>query len=225
MSVTTPEYVPKHFWKAFARFLKRHDSVSWDRTHVLAPTTETELLRTAVGTFDVHSQLWPSEGAEPIVTDAVARRRMVEDLYLEEIMEPGAGAPEPFSRICYLDFNPLSRRWEYVSLDTRIPAQLMYEISNDHTLGDQSTVVLHLPTFALPGWGTEVTGSRSAKGARSPLPIRTTRRCASTGLFRMRPSTSPSNTDTAAKPSRRHARAIRAVNSERFRPLSIRDVG
>jgi hypothetical protein len=32
MSVTTPEYVPKHFWKAFARSLKRHDRVSWDRT-------------------------------------------------------------------------------------------------------------------------------------------------------------------------------------------------
>ena len=34
----------------------------------------------------------------------------------------------------------------------------MYELSNDHTLGDGSTVVLHLPTFALPGWDTEVTG-------------------------------------------------------------------
>jgi hypothetical protein len=123
-----------------------------------ALTTETELLRTAVGTFDVHSQLWPTEGAEPIVTDAVARRRMVDDIYLEEIMEPGAAGPEPFNRICYLDFNPLSRRWEYVSLDTRIPAQLMYELSNDYTLGDQSTVVLHLPSFVLPGWGTEVTG-------------------------------------------------------------------
>jgi len=123
-----------------------------------ASSAEAELLRTAVGTFDVHSRLWPADGAEPIVTDAVARRRMVDDLYLEEVMEPEPGAPEPFSRICYLDFNPLSRRWEYVSLDTRIPAQLMYELSNDDTLGDRSTVVLHLPVFALPGWGTEVTG-------------------------------------------------------------------
>jgi hypothetical protein len=122
------------------------------------PSTETELLRTAVGTFDVHSQLWPAHGAEPLVTEAVARRRMIDDLYLEEIMEQETGAPDPFSRICYLDFNPLSRRWEYVSLDTRIPAQLMYELSNDHTLGDRSTVVLHLPIFALPGWGSEVTG-------------------------------------------------------------------
>jgi hypothetical protein len=123
-----------------------------------APTTETDLLRTAVGTFDVRNKLWPVAGAEPIVTDGVARRRMVDDLYLEEIMEPGAGAAEPFSRICYLDFNPLSGRWEYVSLDTRIPAQLMYELSNDRTLGKESTVVLHLPVFALPGWGTDVTG-------------------------------------------------------------------
>jgi hypothetical protein len=122
------------------------------------PSAETDLLQTAVGTFDVHSRLWPAEGAEPVVTDAVARRRMVDGLYLEEIMEPGAGATEPFSRICYLDFNPLSNRWEYVSLDTRIPAQLMCEFSNDRTLLEQSTVVLHLPGFVLPGWGTEVTG-------------------------------------------------------------------
>jgi hypothetical protein len=44
-----------------------------------SPTTETKLLRTAVGSFDVHSRLWPADGAEPIVTDAVARRRMVDD--------------------------------------------------------------------------------------------------------------------------------------------------
>jgi hypothetical protein len=76
---------------------------------------------------------------------------MVDDTYLEEVMEPGPGATEPFSRFCYLDFNPLSRRWEYVSLDTRIPAQLMYELSNGHNLGDRSTVVLHLPAFSCPG--------------------------------------------------------------------------
>jgi hypothetical protein len=133
-----------------------HSPTAIDR--LKAPSTETELLRTAVGTFYVHSQLWPADGAEPIVTDAVARRRMVDDLYLEEVMGPGEGVPERFSRICYLDFNPLSRRWEYVSLDTRIPAQLMYELSNDHALRARSTVVLHLPAFVLPGWGTEVTG-------------------------------------------------------------------
>lgn len=123
-----------------------------------APRAEIELLRTAVGIFDVRSQLWPQAGAEPIATNAVARRRMVDDMYLEEVMEPGPGASEPFSRICYLDFNPLSRRWEYVSLDTRIPAQLMYELSNDDHLGDRSAVVLHLPVFSLPGWGATVTG-------------------------------------------------------------------
>ena len=60
-----------------------------------APSAETDLLRTAVGSFDVRSRLWPAEGAEPIVTDAIARRRMVDDLYLEEIMEP---KPELLSR-------------------------------------------------------------------------------------------------------------------------------
>ena len=123
-----------------------------------APRAEIELLRTAAGLFDVHSRLWPEAGAEPIATDAVARRRMVDDMYLEEIMEPRPGATEPFSRICYLDFNPLSRRWEYVSLDTRIPAQLMYELSSDESLVDRSTVVLHLPAFTLSGWGAKVTG-------------------------------------------------------------------
>lgn len=123
-----------------------------------APSAETALLETAAGVFDVHSRLWPAPGADPLVTDAVARRRLISGMYLEEVMEPRPGAAETFSRVCYLGFNPLSRRWEYVSLDTRIPVQLMYELSTDHTLGDRSTVVLHLPAFALPGWGTEVTG-------------------------------------------------------------------
>jgi hypothetical protein len=123
-----------------------------------APGAETGLLRALAGTFDVHNRLWPFPGAQPVVAAAVARRRMVGDLYLEEVMEAAPGAPEPFSRICYLDFSRLARRWEYVSLDTRVPAQLMYEFSTGAGLDEGSTVVLHLPVFYLPGWGTEVTG-------------------------------------------------------------------
>jgi hypothetical protein len=113
-----------------------------------------------VGTFAVENTLWPAPDAGPIVSSpAVARRRMVDDLYLEEVMQPAPGADGPaFTRIHYLDFNYLNRRWEYVSLDTRIPAQLMYELSVDDTTREGNTIVLHLPSFTLPGWGPEVTG-------------------------------------------------------------------
>jgi hypothetical protein len=123
-----------------------------------APSAETELLQALCGTFAVKSRLWPAAGAEPMVTTAVARRRMIDGMYLEEVMEPAAAPDPPFNRICYLGFNPLGRRWEYVSLDSRIPVQLMYELSVEPTLGEGSTVTLYLPSFSLPGWGTEVTG-------------------------------------------------------------------
>jgi len=128
-----------------------------DRLKAAGP--ETELLRPLSGTFTVENRLWPEPGAEPVSSVAVARRRMVDDMYLEEVMEPPAGDGQPaFTRISYLGFNAVNRRWEYVSLDTRIPAQLMYELSVDDTLGAGQVLVLQLPGFTLPGWGPEVTG-------------------------------------------------------------------
>jgi hypothetical protein len=79
--------------------------------------------------------------------------------YLEEVMTPAASTGQPaFTRVCYLCFNVLNSRWEYVSLDTRIPAQLMYELSADGKLAEGQTLVLDLPGFTLPGWGSDVTG-------------------------------------------------------------------
>jgi len=124
-----------------------------------APGPETELLRPLRGTFAVENRLWPAPGADPVISAAIARRRLVDDMYLEEVMAPASGAGQPaFTRISYLNFNVLNRRWEYVSLDTRIPAQLMYELSEDDKVEDGQTLVLHLPGFTLPGWGSEVTG-------------------------------------------------------------------
>jgi hypothetical protein len=124
-----------------------------------APGPEHDLFRPLVGVFAVENHLWPAPGAEPLVSTAVARRRMVDDLYLEEVMAPAVDSGQPpFTRICYLDFNYVNRRWEYVSLDTRIPAYLMYETSVDETVQDGKIIVLHLPSFTLPGWGAEVTG-------------------------------------------------------------------
>jgi hypothetical protein len=123
------------------------------------PTREHELLQSMTGVFSVENRIWPEPGSDPMVATAVARRRMIGDLYLEEIMEPSQGSTPPdFSRVCYLDFSTLNRRWEYVSFDTRLPAALMFETSVDDTVDDGNTIVLHLPSFVLPGWGTKVTG-------------------------------------------------------------------
>jgi hypothetical protein len=123
------------------------------------PTREHGLLQSMTGVFAVENRIWPEPGADPMVARAVARRRMIGDLYLEEIMEPPPGSAQPdFSRVCYLDFSTLNRQWEYVAFDTRLPAALMFETSVDDAVIDGNTIVLHLPSFVLPGWGTEVTG-------------------------------------------------------------------
>jgi hypothetical protein len=123
------------------------------------PVPETEMLRPLSGTFAVENRLWPEPGADPVISVAVVRRRLLDDMYLEEVMTPAAGADQPaFTRVSYLCFNVLNRRWEYVSLDTRIPAQLMYELSADDKVGEGQTLVLDLPGFTLPGWGSDVTG-------------------------------------------------------------------
>jgi hypothetical protein len=128
-----------------------------DRLKTSGP--ETEMLRPLSGTFAVENRLWPEPGADPIISVAVAHRRLVDDMYLEEVMTPTADADQPaFTRVSYLCFSVLNRRWEYVSLDTRIPAQLMYELSADDKVGDGQTLILNLPGFTLPGWGSDVTG-------------------------------------------------------------------
>ncbi len=80
----------------------------------------------------------------------VAERRMVHDVFLEESMQPAAGSgQEPFTRIAYVSFNPVNRRFEHVSLDSRYPP-IMFETSVDDQLDRDDTIVLFVSGFTTP---------------------------------------------------------------------------
>lgn len=78
---------------------------------------------------------------------------MVRDVFLEEVMEaaPGSGQ-EPFTRTAYLSFNPVNRRFEHVTLDSRYPP-VMFETSIDDQVQDGKTIVLYVTGFTTPPGG------------------------------------------------------------------------
>lgn len=130
-----------------------------------APATsagaEHALLRGMVGTWSVAQRMWTGPNTKPIgPLAAVARRRLVGDTFLEEIMEaaPGSGQ-DPFTRIAYFNYNKVTQRFEAISMDTRAP-QAMYEKSYEDSAGNpgQNRRVVRLALeddFALPQWGNQ----------------------------------------------------------------------
>jgi hypothetical protein len=126
---------------------------------MMVPGPEYDLIRRMVGQWRVQMRIWPSAGAEPIVTPPmVATRELVGDAYLQEFMEPAPGTEQdPFRRIAYLSFNNARRRYEYLSMDTRAPG-MMFETSYADELEEPDTIAVYLDNFTFPGWGLELTG-------------------------------------------------------------------
>jgi Protein of unknown function (DUF1579) len=110
-----------------------------------------------VGTWNVQQRMWPGSGAEAIsLPPAIARRRLVEHVFLEEVMElaqrPG---PEPFTRTAYFNYNAVNQQFEYASLDSRAP-QIMIEKSNvaeGQDGPDKNGLRLYGGSFVAPLWG------------------------------------------------------------------------
>jgi hypothetical protein len=96
--------------------------------------------------------MWPSAGAQVIVLPpAIAHRWLVDGKFLQEVMSEGAGSSADFTRIAYFDYNAVTGRYEYFSIDTRAP-QMMNERSAGPTAvgGD---VTLYGGMFIAPQWG------------------------------------------------------------------------
>jgi Protein of unknown function (DUF1579) len=133
-------------------------SVSAQEAARAVPTaTVPALIREMAGTWRVEQRMWTSAGARPVVLPpAVARRRLLEGGFLEEIMEKPPGAEgDSFTRVAYLNFNALTRQFEYVSLDSRAP-QLMVERSRaaeSTKNASAGAVVLFGDVFVAPQWG------------------------------------------------------------------------
>jgi Protein of unknown function (DUF1579) len=116
------------------------------------------LIQQMIGTWDVRQQMWPGADAQPIeLPGAVAERVLVGNSILQEIMTAASKSSEaPFTRVAYFDYNPVSRQFEYFSLDTRAP-QMMNERSR--ATGGQghaaqaAALTLYGGRFVAPQWG------------------------------------------------------------------------
>jgi hypothetical protein len=111
-----------------------------------------------VGTWDVKQRMWTAAGAPPIdLPPAIARRRVIEGVFLEEIMTlaPGIKA-EPFTRVSYVTYNAVHQQLEYFSIDSRAP-QMMRETSHDADIAaklrDQREILLYGENFVASQWG------------------------------------------------------------------------
>jgi Protein of unknown function (DUF1579) len=116
------------------------------------------LIQQMVGTWKVHQRMWPGAGAKAIeLPPAVAHRVLTGGSFLHETMTLTPGSNQaPFTRESYFDYNPVDRRYEYFSLDTRAP-EMMNERSRLVEAGsksqNQAPITLYGGKFIAPQWG------------------------------------------------------------------------
>lgn len=101
-----------------------------DQLNEFGPEAQALVRRT--GMWDVTITSWDTSGAAPtVMTGLIAERRMIGPM-LEEIIRPGPrAAGESFIRADYLTFNRLEGRWQYMSMDSRVPFGMMSAWSLD----------------------------------------------------------------------------------------------
>ena len=114
------------------------------------------LLQKMEGNWTVSQRMWPGSGQQAIeLPAATANRHLIQKSFLEEVMEPTqAGASDAFNRTSYFEFNSTTHKFEYFSLDSRLP-QMMNERSvvMDPSLASDSGLKLEGGHFVAPKWG------------------------------------------------------------------------
>jgi len=121
------------------------------------PGPQGEALARGAGTWDVTFTNWEAPGAEPtVVTGLLAERRMIGPM-LEEILRPAPDAGgTPFVRVDDLTFNRLEGRWQYMSMDSRVPFGLMTAASLDADPAQR--IFVAFTPFATTGSGPVASG-------------------------------------------------------------------
>src|SRR5262245_18049601 len=117
-------------------------------------TNSPTLIQQMAGTWNVGQRMWPGPGAAAVeLPPALARRRVMQGGFLEEVMEPAEKSPtESFLRIAYFNFNAVNQQYEYFSLDSRAP-QMMNEKSNRVEESKPGEIKLSGGSFVAPRWG------------------------------------------------------------------------
>jgi hypothetical protein len=111
------------------------------------------VIREMAGTWSVKQWMWPAPASRAIaLPPAVAHRRIIDGQFLQEIMSATAGSEASFKRIAYFDYNAVTGRFEYFSIDTRAP-QMMNERSIGRA-GAGGEMRLYGGMFVAPQWGS-----------------------------------------------------------------------
>lgn len=131
------------------------------------PGPEEQQLAKRAGTWNVVATMWPTSGAEPLVTEGLIAERTMIGSYLQEIMRPGPDGGPDFQRIDYLHHDRVEGRWKYVSMDTRLPVSIMP--ASSFAGEENGTLRLVFEPLGFIGFGAEVDG----KLTRSDMVITT----------------------------------------------------
>jgi len=115
---------------------------------------EKKHLNAKAGNWTVVMTLRPAKDAVTVVVkDLTAERKMIGDFCLHETMHPIPGAKTPtFQRLADLVYNADQRRWDYMSIDTRINGGIM---NFDYIGSDDSTITSVITNFPHPGTGPD----------------------------------------------------------------------
>jgi hypothetical protein len=102
----------------------------------------------------------PGSGQAAIsLSPAIAKRRLIEGAFLEELMEsaPGVDSAQAgrFARIAYLNYNAVNQQYEYFSIDSRAPQMMNERSANQDFSGRAKDEVLNMfgGSFVAPQWG------------------------------------------------------------------------
>ncbi len=125
------------------------------RMNTLGP--EGQALASRIGQWNVTETVWEKPGAPPVTTTGLVADRQMVGFFLQEMLHPaGAGAGQFTKRIDYLGFDRIEGRWDYMSLETRVPVGLMSAWSFDR--GDPDQITVRFLPFSIAGNGDQVTG-------------------------------------------------------------------
>ena len=126
------------------------------RLNELGP--ESKILSQDVGTWEVTATLQPTPDAKPIVTSHLVAERVMVGAYLQETMHPDATSKDPaFTRLDYLYYDRVEGRWQYVSMDTRLPVGIMPATTFDH--GSDKSLTFEFAPLGFVGMAETVEGS------------------------------------------------------------------
>ena len=96
-----------------------------------AAGAQVRALAQRAGTWDVSITSWAFPGADPVALKGLVAERSMIGPMLQEILRSPRGGARPFVRADFLTFNRLEGRWQYMSMDSRVPDGMMSAWSLD----------------------------------------------------------------------------------------------